>query len=115
MTRGPDAQNRLRPYLDRADHTTPPERRWPRVMGILSMGFGGLGLLSALLQFLLLTGLAGPDRLESVNTYPEWFRPIQSVSWAGNAALALLLIGAGIATFRLRRGGRCTWPTLALT
>lgn len=78
---------------------------WPRLAF-----WGSLALLTAFTVFLIV--LAAGGNRDNCNCFGEWIdlNPVQSI-WKNLGMIALLLLSAGIAPFRLKRKGR--WFALA--
>lgn len=86
---------------------------WATVVGILSIALGGIGILSTLLNLLMVAAGASPDPSELLEM-PQWYAAIFPWLNAANILTGGLLVGGGAAMLLRRRVARTLANVYAL-
>jgi hypothetical protein len=86
---------------------------WPKVIGIISIVFAGLGLICTPIG-LATREAAGPAGAEAMEGAPPWYATYQTASALAGIVVAAILLVAGILLCKRRPAGRTMHITYAI-
>ena len=104
MTQDPNAPEFLQADFGGLDALPPRPSVWPKVIGIISIAWGCLGLVG--LPVTILMRHFNRQQQQVIEAMPDWYRLLQPVIYVMGAAFAVLLLAAGLTTLRRRPVGR---------
>lgn len=88
------------PYQFGAQYPSPRPSAWPKVIGIISLVFSGLGLVCGPLG--KAANIVNPASREVYAMFPDWFRTWETVSMLVGIGTCILLLAGGILLLRRR-------------
>lgn len=83
----------------------PKQSVWPKVIGIISTIWGGLGLVCLPVNIFMALRMQVPQANNPV-TFPDWYMQFQTVGYVAGALFSTLLLAAGITLLQRKAVGR---------